>query len=393
MRIGIDIRSIQEGFRAHAYRGIGRYVAMLIRGLLEQDKDNHYLLLLERGKGRPLLSPPGQDNYSWLQLPRCPVTLSSPWQRVLQQHVVLPMFLARQRLDFFHFCCHLDAPSYPLRRTVVTVMDIIPQRLSPLYSQGRSWPAFRLGRLLEIRAIKNASAIIAISQKTKEDLVEHLRIDPDKIKVIHPGVSGLFRPVRELETIAAVRHKYGIEGRYLFYLGGIDRRKNINRLIEAYAFLIREPDWSDYLLVFVGDMEGDKEFPRLLSLIHSFGLEGRVRLLGYVPDEDLPGLYSGAELFVYPSIYEGFGLPVVEAMACGVPVVCSEAPGILEAAGSAALFFDPQSTASLIKAIRMVQGSEEIKRSLIAKGFLQAARFSWDKTVQQNLEVYLTLVQ
>jgi glycosyltransferase involved in cell wall biosynthesis len=363
---------------------------MLVKYLLELDKQNQYFFLVEKGEP-PSIFTQVEHPFSWIQINK-PWLIKSPWwQRTFRQHVLLPLFLFRLNLDLFHFSCHLDAPLYPLKKSVVSVMDIIPLRMSHLYSKKRPYPIFATARSLETRAIRNATKVIAISHQTKKDLVEFLQIDPDKIKVIYPGISNQFQPVTNPRAIASIRSRYGLKNKYILYLGGIDARKNIARLIQAFVNLVKEPDWSDYMLVCAGDITKDAQFPQLKSWIKDSGVDTKIKTIGYVPEEDLPILYSAAELFVYPSLYEGFGLPVLEAMACGIPVVCAHAPGITEVAGDASISFNPSSTDSLVRAMRMGLKESHLRQTLIQRGFQQAAKFCWDKAAQKTLEVYLEL--
>ena len=389
MRIGIDIRALQKGFRAHKARGIGRYTSMLVKSLLELDQRDQYLFLVEQGELPSIESDP--DKFSYIEINTHWPIKAPYWQRTFGQHILLPLFLAKLDLDFIHFCSHLDAPSFSPKKTLVTVMDIIPIVLQDLYNRKNSSMRFTAGRFLEARAIRNAKKIIAISQQTRRDLVQFLKIDPDKIVVIYPGIDTCFRPVKDPATICAVRARYGIEGRYFLYLGGIDERKNVDRLIQAFAELIKEPEWSNYCLVCAGEVENDAQFPQLTAQIRHRGIDHKIRLLGYVADEDLPALFSAAEFFVYTSLYEGFGLPVLEAMACGTPVVCSHAPGIAEIAGEAAILFDPYSTESLMNSIKTLLIGPELRQTLIQQGLKQATHFSWDKTAQKTLELYLAI--
>ena len=390
MRIGIDIRALQMGFRAHKARGIGRYTSMLIKGLLELDQRNQYFFLVEKGE-LPSISNSPDRPFSYIEINNYWPLKSRFWRRTVGQHLLLPLILSRLNLDFIHYCSHLDAPFFSTKKTVVTVMDLIPLVLQDLYKRKNSRIKFAAARFLEAKAVRNAKKIIAISQQTKKDLVKFLKIDPDKIVVIYLGIDTSFRPVKDPKTICLLRAKYGIEDKYLLYVGGVDERKNIGQLIQVFAQLIKEPEWSNYCLVCTGEIKNDALFPRLKAQIGQLGVEQRIRLLGYVPDEDLPALFSASELFVYPSLYEGFGLPVLEAMACGTPVVCSDAPGIAEVAGKAAIFFNPYSSDSLMNSIKTVLRNHELRQTLIQHGFQQAASFPRNEVAKKTLELYLEI--
>jgi len=229
-----------------------------------------------------------------------------------------------------------------------------------------------------------AAHIIADSQATKRDLVERYGVEPSKISVIYPGYDEeAFQPLREREAIEAVKTRYGIAGDYILFVGTIQPRKNLVRLMEAFSLLKRQA--ADLQLVIAG--KKGWLYEAIFRRVEELGLEGQVVFTGYVADEDLPALFSGARLFVFPSLYEGFGLPVLEAMACGVPVVCSNASSLPEVADDAALLFDPLDVVGMAAAMERVLGDERLRAKLVERGLKRARGFSWEKCARQTLAV------
>jgi Glycosyltransferase len=250
-------------------------------------------------------------------------------------------------VDLFHATEHL-LPRFSSVRTVFTLHDLIflfyPEAHKPL----NRW----FLTLMMPRFLRAADAVIAVSECTKRDAMRLYGLDEAKIRVIYEGVSPRFRPASP-EAIAAVRARYNLPECFILYVGTIEPRKNLTALLEAFHHLLAT---HDLRLVIVGKKGWLYEgfFRRLREL----GLEDRVIFTGYVPDEDLPAIYSAADLFVFPSLYEGFGLPVLEAMACGTPVVCSNTSSLPEVAGDAALLVDPTDVRALAGAIERVLTDE-----------------------------------
>jgi len=223
--------------------------------------------------------------------------------------------------------------------------------------------------------VKAASLVIADSYATRDDLIRFYRVPPEKIRVIYPGYDAdLFRPVRDEKRIQDVKARYGIEGDYFLFVGTIQPRKNIRRLLEAFA-LFRRSTLARVKLVIAGKKGW---------LYHKAvaGGDGDVLFVGYVARDDLPALISGARLFVFPSLYEGFGFPVLEAMACGTPVLCSNASSLPEVAGNAAILVNPLDVEAMARKMERVW-KEGVPEELIRRGFERARSFSWDECAQQ----------
>jgi len=264
-------------------------------------------------------------------------------------------------------------------KTVFTLHDLIFRFYPEMHKPLNRW----FLTLMMPRFLQAADAVVAVSECTKRDAVKTYGLDETKIKVIYEGVNPRFRRSSPDDT-SAVRRKYGLPERYVLSVGMIEPRKNLTSLLEAYV-LLRNED-SQLKLVIVGKRGWLYEgfFRRLREL----GLEDEVIFPGFVADEDLPASYSAADLFAFPSLYEGFGLPVLEAMACGTPVICSNTSSLPEVAGDAALLVDPNSVEALTRAIIDVLENKELRDELRAKGPRQAAKFSWEATARETLAVY-----
>jgi len=255
-----------------------------------------------------------------------------------------------------------------------------------------------------------ATHLIADSSATKRDLIERYGIEPDKITVVYPGYDVLslskgnettFQPVRDEEAIEAVKARYGIAGDYVLFVGTLQPRKNLIRLIEAFSPSTRlrraqssrsgrrlsnpQSPISNLQLVIAG--KKGWLYEEIFQQVEELELEGKVVFTGYVVAGDLPALLSGAGLFVFPSLYEGFGLPVLEAMACGTPVICSNASSLPEVAGDAALLVDPLDVEGLAAAMERVLGDEALRAELIERGFERARKFSWERCARETLDV------
>ena len=292
--------------------------------------------------------------------------------------------LACRRFDLAHVP-YFGSPLFPTTPTVVTIHDLIPLIL-PAY---RGSLLVRAYTRLVAAAARRADAVIADSQASKRDIVRLLGMPSHRVHVVYLAASEHFRPVKDAALLEAVRRKYGLPDRYILYLGGFDCRKNVATLIQAFAHLpICRP--ADLKLVIAGRLpERDTPFfPNPRRLAEELGLEERVVFTGWVAEEDKPALYSGAMAFVFPSLYEGFGLPVLEAMACGALVLASDRASLPEVVGEGGLLVDPTDVDGLAAAMERLLTDEGLRAELRERALAQAAKFSWEKTARETLAVY-----
>jgi glycosyltransferase involved in cell wall biosynthesis len=265
---------------------------------------------------------------------------------------------------------------------VVTVHD-----LGYLYYPGAH--RFLDGLYLDLSTRYNARAasrVIASSQATKDDLVQQCGIEPDKITVVYFGYDETMQPVEDEATIEKVKARYGIQGDYVLHVGTLQPRKNLGRLLEAYAMVRKQAKRGETPCLVMAGRKGWL-YDQIFQQVERLGLESAVILPGYVPQDDLPALLSGAHLFAFPSLYEGFGLPVLEAMACGTPVLCSNVSSLPEVAGDAALLVDPLDVKSMAEAMNRLLQDEGLRSQLVERGYRQVRQFSWERCARETLAV------
>jgi glycosyltransferase involved in cell wall biosynthesis len=268
---------------------------------------------------------------------------------------------------------------------VTTIHDVIPLRL-PLYHASAKAKVYSN---VVSRAAHKATMVITISQHAKQDIVDVLKIPAERIRVIYQAVSEEIKPVEDPEKLAEARARYGLTGRYVFYLGGLDARKNVPQLVRAFSHLYQRLGDPNLQLLISGnpDKRSGSLFPDPRPVGADLGTSGQI-IYRFVEDEDKATLYSGASAFVFPSLYEGFGLDPLEAMACGAPVVCSNRTSLPEVVGDAALSIDPDDLPSMVDAMYRILTSDELSADLRARGLARAKLFSWRKTASETLAVY-----
>ena len=344
--------------------GIGRYTRELI---LAFSKQSLPLCILWAGK-----RPDQKDGVSLSGSSRIPALLTLGQLQIGRE-------VRRNRLLLTHDPTGVAPIQLAPGARITTIHDAIPY-VYPETSTKLDWLIFRLWLPLTVRRL---DAIITVSMKSKEDIVRFLPIDEEKVTVIPLAAGDAYHPLPE-EQVAAALEKYKIHKPYILYVGSLESRKNLPRLLEAYAQLRH---WSEqWVLVIVGARRW--KFAPIFETVQRFGLEPYVLFTGFVEEEDLPALYNGADLFVFPSLYEGFGLPVLEAMACGAPVVTSSTSSLPEVAGDAALLVDPYDIEEIAAAMRRVLEDEALGAELRAKGLARAKEFSWERTAGETIAIY-----
>ena len=380
MRVGVDGRALQPGFKEHAGRGIGLYAAELVRALARLGGAEYVLYFDPRLPVAEEMVPPGVGR-AWY--PRSPVPLPEPDHSSTQ--LLVPLALRRAPVDVFHFLAHVDAPALLPRRAVVTVHDLILFVLRDLYAPGKPL-RYRLGRALDRRVLRRARLVLTDSAASRDDILRLFGLAPGRVRVAPLGVSARFRP-QPAEAVAAVRARFRLERPFLLYVGGMDPRKDVPRLVEAWARLRARRDGIPDLAL-AGAIERDPRFPALLEQARRLGAAGSLRVLGFVPDDDLPALLAAAEAFVFPSLYEGFGLPPLEAMACGTPVLCSDGGALPETVGEAAALLAPRDPAAWAHEVGALLADGQRRAALARAGLARAREFTWERTAAATLAVY-----
>jgi len=379
MRIGIDAR-----FLTHPQPGgFKTYTENLIASLARVDPENDYVLYLDRSPD-PNAPLPRQPNFTVCVVPGTWPLLGMPWR----EQVGLARQAARDRLDLLH-SPSLTAPFRLACPSVVTIHDMIwcfAERFS-----GRK-PASSRRRLMDWYyrwtpkiAARKASAIITVSHASKDSIQRYLGVPSDRIFVTYEAASPIYRPVKDLGALAAIQRKYDLLPDSVLAIGSADPRKNIAMLVQAYARLPGELQ-ARHMLAIVWTHRFLAT--SLEEQIAALGLRNRVRFLERVSDDDLLGLYNAAALFVFPSRYEGFGLPLLEAMACGTPVVAANNSSIPEIVGDAARLVDTESAPAIAAAITELLTNPTLRRTLVESGFKRAARFSWKQCARETIAVY-----
>jgi glycosyltransferase involved in cell wall biosynthesis len=367
MHIGLNahLLSLAETYRG---AGINRYIHNLLTHLPLVDPDNRYTAFL----GDRRFTSSGLA----LKFSRLPTY--KPVVRIFWEQVVQPFALKKEGVDLLHALAFVTPLLSPCP-SVVTIYDLSFLLYPESFKRSKRFYLSLFTRL----SAKRARHIIAISESTKRDVVRLLGVSSEKVEVVYCGIEEAFRPLPQ-DQVAAFRSKRGLPERFVLFVGTIEPRKNVTSLIEAFAdlrFAI-----CDLRLV-IGGAKGwfyEDVFARMEEL----GLEGEVMFPGYIPAGELPLWYNAAELFVYPSLYEGFGLPPLEAMACGTPVVASNTSALPEVVGEAGLTVDPSDVEGLAEAMRRVLGDEALRQEMRERGLRRAQGFSWTKTAQETVQVY-----
>lgn len=368
MKIGIDARDI---LRREV--GITVFTKGVLEGLAESGAGGEVILYLDENNG-PNGTRDAGSHFGF-------ETRVLPGQGALWKHFRLPAALRRDRVDVFHSMTS-TLPVYVPGRKVVTFCDIF-QETHPEFVPVKT-------RLLMTRLYKNAARradkIIAISNSTKNDLIKYYGISPDKVSVIYPGLNRYCHPNSDSAAVKAVMEKHGITGPYVLHVGALAEWRNVTRLIEAYQ--IAENAVPGLRLALIGRPVWGYDLDAVLA---ARGLSDRVIPIDYLSNEDLSAFYSGAGVLAIPSLAEGFGLPVIEAMACGAPVVASNISVLPETAGGAALLVDPFDPEEIAAAIVRLLTDRDLRKSLIEKGYKRASQFTWGRTGADTAAVYRSL--
>jgi glycosyltransferase involved in cell wall biosynthesis len=363
----LDARTVHPHFP-----GVGRYALNLARGVATCLEPSERLMVLRDPAGAPRRDFPDADAVQVVDVALSPFTLRQQW--------MIPRLLRRLDAQLYHSPYYL-IPFRPGMPCIVTMLDFIPMRYPQFFT-----PVQRLVFALSVRlAARAARLIIALSAATARDVERFLRVAPERIVIVPAAADPVFRP-RSVAEVAALSARLQLPQRYVLYVGSNKPHKNLVRLIDAWARLQPQP----FPLVLAGPW--DARYPDAKQRVASLDLGAAVRFLGAVTAADLPVLYAGALALVLPSEFEGFGFPVVEAMACGVPVVCSNTASLPEVAGDAAVLFDPLDAEAMARAIGAVLDDAGLQAELKRRGAERAAQLSWEQTAQATLRAYRRLL-
>ena len=364
MRIGIDARKLHDF-------GIGTYIRNLLRQLARMDCQTEFVILC-RPEDRETVAALG-DNFR-------AVVQTAPNYSISEQ-LRIPLALAREGVTLFH-APHYVLPPLVRCKSVVTIHDCI-HLMFPQYLPNRL--AYSYARTSIRLAARRATRILTVSESSKRDILRFVDTEPDKIDVIYNAYDDRFAIDPREEDVVRVRERFQLESEFVLYAGNVKPHKNLERLIEAFH-LVRKRGLDHLKLVMIGDEIS--KYTALRRAVHQHQLHKYVRFLGYLPEVTLAVMYRLAGVFVFPSLYEGFGLPPLEAMASGTPVVTSNVSSLPEVAGDAAILVDPYDPRSIADGIYRVLSDERLRRDLRRKGVARAGMFSWEQSVRRVRAIY-----
>lgn len=379
-RVGFDYRPAQ--MKNSRNRGIGRYTANLFRALTAQC-DEAQIQLVPYGLPDEAW-PPGNSRLEWRSAPRLKRPARLNW---LLDRWSLPKRIRADRIDLFHA---LDPVSIPIAkgcRTWATVHDAIPYIFWEETVRRTPWD-FRLALNQAVKRLRLADRVITISESSKRDLCGRLGIEQSRVSVVYGGCDPHIKPVEPEAARIVLQSRYNVDSPFLFYVGGTDFRKNLGRLAAAFARLRRLGYQGKLVLAGETFLWDIPEVNGLKQVMDQEEISPHVLLPGFVPDRDLAAFYAACDLFVFPSQYEGFGLPVLEAMTCGAAIAAGKVSAIPEVCGDAAFYFDPDFSDSMVETIwEALRHPEEVERKRTA-GLERAKSFAWDRAAREILALY-----
>jgi glycosyltransferase involved in cell wall biosynthesis len=369
MRIAIDARKLHDF-------GIGTYIRNVLIGLARIDQQIEYIVLCRPGDAEAI-------NELGANFRAVPET-TKPYS--IGEQVWIPLILVRERVHLLHEP-HYVLPPATRCRSVVTIHDCIhlmfpqylPGKLAHVYARTSMWSA-----------VHKSDRILTVSEASKRDILRFFGIDGGKVEVIYNAIDERFLAPPDEERMHQVRERYQLDHPFLLYIGNIKPHKNLERLIDAFG-RVRANGLDDLRLVIIGDEIS--KYPPLRQAVHRHRLDKYVRFLGFQPYDTLAAFYRLARAFVFPSLYEGFGLPPLEAMACGTPVVTSNVSSLPEIAGGAAILVDPYEPSSIAEGVTQAVSNETLRSELIDRGLARARDFSWSQSVAAIHRIYMEVLE
>lgn len=381
MRIGIDARF----YGGEQSKGLGRYTQKLIEQLAQEDTENEYIIFLQED---------GFKNWNNPNKNFIPVLAPYRWYTLAEQ-IYMPRVIKKAQVDIMHFP-HFNVPLLYRKPFIVTIHDLIILRFPTQRATTLGPLLYALkhaaGKLVMRHAAYSSEHIITVSEFSKKDIIDYYHIAPEKITVTYEAAESSEK-IAVNDQSSEVLQKYAITKPYLLYVGNAYPHKNLEALLSVMALMKKmqqtqhESDTLPYQLVFVGKQ--DYFYERLVQQTQQMGLQDSVQFAGFVPDADLPSLYTNAFAYIFPSLYEGFGLPPLEAMHYGTPVLASTSSCLPEILGDAALYFNPKDISDILHAVETLSQNTDARTALIEKGYTQIQKYSWQKMMQHTREIYL----
>ncbi len=380
MRIGVDVSRYFD-----KSGGVGIYAANLLKYLLKIDKNNEYNAYSFFYNCFPLnwkhkkiideFRKYGEVNFSQINLPTS--ILKRKWNNASIEKKEKLM----GSVDIIHSTAYM-IPELFNARLVVTIHDL-SFLIFPEYHTKENYELV-LRNLIYLNS--RPDMVVCVSWQTKKDVIKYFHVPEEKLSVIYEGVDDSFKEEIDSDFRKKILEKYGLTGKYLLCVASIEPRKNFLRIINAFSEFIKQEEYKEYSLVCVGG-RGWKNI-EIYSLVKQKNLEGKIKFLGFIEESELAPIYNQAEIFLYPSLYEGFGLPVLEAMACAVPVVTSNVSSLPEVASDAAILINPYSEKDIYTTVCSLLENGSLREELISKGLDRVREFSWEKTARETLKVY-----
>lgn len=371
LRIGIEAQRL---YRPHKH-GMDIVALELIRHLQEIDLTNEYYIFVK----------PDEDNRVLRETANCRIVEVSGGPYPLWEQVRLPQAAKRHRIDLLH-CTSNTAPLNPGIPLVITLHDII--YLESVSLTKGTWYQ-RLGNVYRRwnvpRVVPACQQILTVSAYEQQRIMQHFKLLESQVQVVYNSVGSHFKVLENPAELTAIKNKYNLPDKFIFFLANTDPKKNLIGVLRALA-LLKAQGQLQLPLVMLDYAE--EHLTALLAEIGAPELRADIRLCGYVPNQELPGVYNLSSLFLYPSLRESFGIPILEAMACGTPVITSNTSSMPEVAGGAALLIDPLEPATIAAAIQQLQAEPELNQRLIEKGLARAQQFSWSRTAEQVKGIY-----
>ncbi|MGZ4031741.1 MAG: glycosyltransferase family 4 protein [Tumebacillaceae bacterium] len=367
MKIGLDARG------AIWYRGtgIGTYTYQLVKNLHMIDKQNQYRFYWP-GDEYKNLDPSADDIFNSIERSK-----DKFWEEV---HI--PMSVEQEKIDIYHVPQNgIGLPGKKGCLNVVTVHDLIPY----IYPEtvGKGYLKIFLSEMPRI--MEQSDLVITVSEQSKRDIQRIFQLPEEKIVVTYEAPESVYKPIPKPDAKEFVKNRFGIDSPYVLYIGGFSPRKNVRGLINAF-YEIQKDIPEDYKLVLVG--KEARDFDDTAMLVEALRLKDKVIFTGFAPVLELPYLYNAADLFIYPSFYEGFGLPPLEAMACGTPTITSNSSSIPEVTGDAALLINPHDMYDLAEKMQTVLNAPDLRDAMRVNGIAQASKFSWEKCARETIAAY-----
>lgn len=384
----VDDQGLHVAINAHlvsfaqSYRnaGVSRYTYTLLDGLSRTPTDQRYSVFINRDEAKAASVGALTTSGGRVEVVAGTQSTKRPAQRVLWEQMTLPRELRRRRVDVFHSPVNVLPMRLPCA-SIVTVLDLAFMHF-PQYFR----PARRIyQQTFTTRSARRATLVVTIAESTKRELVEQFHTPAERVRVIYPAIDADYQPERDPGRLATFRAHLDLPERYLLFLGTLEPRKNLQTLVEAYA-LLRTRDERTPQLVLAGAKGWYYE--ALFERVRTLGLERHVTFAGYVAREEQPLWYAGADLFIYPSVYEGFGLPIAEALACGTPTITSNVSSMPEAGGPVAVQVDPKDAEALAHAMQSVLADSTARERALVEGPRWTRRFTAERMVAEYVDAY-----